>query len=87
MDFQSQAVSGVVGSSSFILVTSAYHMPRAMRLMQRAGLHPIAAPTGQRVGGPPRAWFGLLPTSGGLESTERALHEYFGLGALNLGLS
>ena len=84
---ESQAVARLVGQAPFILVTSASHMPRAMRLMQRAGLHPIPAPTAQRVGGPRRPLLGLIPSSAGLESTGRALHEYLGMGALALGLN
>jgi uncharacterized SAM-binding protein YcdF (DUF218 family) len=76
-----------VGNAPFILVTSAYHMPRAMRLMRLAGLNPIPAPTGQRVGGAQRGvWRCLLPGPGGLENTERALHEYLGLAASELRL-
>jgi uncharacterized SAM-binding protein YcdF (DUF218 family) len=83
---ESQAVAQLLGRAPFVLVTSAYHMPRAMRLMQRAGTSPIAAPTGQRVGGLGRPFYGLFPSAGGLESTERALHEYLGLAALAVGL-
>jgi uncharacterized SAM-binding protein YcdF (DUF218 family) len=83
---EARSAAAVVGAAPFILVTSAYHMPRAMLEMQRAGLAPIAAPTGQLVesqnANDPRAW---LPTSGGLRKVERALHEYVGLAALSLG--
>jgi uncharacterized SAM-binding protein YcdF (DUF218 family) len=82
---EARSIAAVVGAASFILVTSAYHMPRAMLEMQRAGLAPIAAPTGQLVQGryaaDLRAW---LPTSGGLRKVERALHEYVGLAVLAL---
>ncbi|MBS0418996.1 MAG: YdcF family protein [Proteobacteria bacterium] len=84
---ESRAVARLIGQAPFILVTSAYHMPRAMRLMQRAGAHPIPAPTGQRVGGSRPPLFGLLPGAGGLESTKRALHEYLGMGALAVGFN
>jgi uncharacterized SAM-binding protein YcdF (DUF218 family) len=84
---ESQAVARLVGQAPFILVTSASHMPRAMKLMHRRGLQPIPAPTAQKVGGPRRPLLGLIPSSGGLESTARALHEYLGLGALALGLN
>ena len=77
---EAHSVAAVVGSSPFLLVTSAYHMPRAMRLMQRAGTHPIAAPTGQLAPYPSsfgvRGWF---PSSGSLRKTEYAIHEYIGL--------
>jgi uncharacterized SAM-binding protein YcdF (DUF218 family) len=86
-DAEARDVAALVNDEPFLLVTSAYHMPRAVRLMERAGAHPIPAPTGQRVnetaGG---RWRGWLPTSGGLRETERALHEYLGLAAIAVGL-
>lgn len=85
---EARAVAALLDGAPFVLVTSAYHMPRAMRLMQRAGQHPIPAPTGQRVGGSPgtglHRW---LPTSTGMRDTEIALHEYLGLAAIALGAS
>jgi uncharacterized SAM-binding protein YcdF (DUF218 family) len=82
---EARAIEMAVGATPFILVTSAYHMPRAVRLMRRAGLQPIPAPTGQRVNPPqgfaPGRW---LPNSGDLQKCERALHEYLGLVALAL---
>jgi uncharacterized SAM-binding protein YcdF (DUF218 family) len=84
---EARSVSALLGAAPFILVTSAYHMPRAMRLMRRAGAHPIPAPTEQLVDRTanrlPRNWF---PTSSGLSKTERALHEYLGLAALAAGV-
>jgi uncharacterized SAM-binding protein YcdF (DUF218 family) len=82
---EARAVKALMGTAPFVLVTSAYHMPRAVRLMQRVGARPIPAPTGQRVG----AFKGdsLRPTSAGMRSTEIALHEYLGLAALAFGIS
>lgn len=78
------SIVAVVGKSPFILVTSAYHMPRAVRLMQLAGMQPIPAPTAQRTTGQvdfgARGW---LPSSESLRKTERALHEYLGLMIVN----
>lgn len=81
---EARAVVALLGSTPFILVTSAAHMPRAMTLMQRAGAAPVAAPAGGQteVG----AFGALIPGSRGLSATERALHEYEGLLALKLGL-
>jgi uncharacterized SAM-binding protein YcdF (DUF218 family) len=85
---EARAIAALVGHAPFILVTSAYHMPRAMRLMRLAGLEPIAAPTGQRVGVPPvRGLRQFVPTSSGLHKTELALHEYAGLLAMSAGVS
>jgi uncharacterized SAM-binding protein YcdF (DUF218 family) len=77
---EAKAVVMRLGDTPFLLVTSAYHMPRAMWLMQRAGARPIPAPTGQlvdRAGG--WEWNSLVPSSAGLRKSERALHEYLGL--------
>jgi len=84
---EAREIARLLGEQPFILVTSAYHMPRAMRLMARAGAHAIAAPTGQLTGGAQsNSWRQWLPDSGGLAKCERALHEYLGLAALELGL-
>lgn len=80
------AIAALVKEQRFILVSSAAHMPRAMRLLLRAGAHPIAAPTAQHViHGDPDMWRYLLPTSIGLRKVEIALHEYLGLAAIRLG--
>jgi uncharacterized SAM-binding protein YcdF (DUF218 family) len=84
---EARAVVAAIGEEPFLLVTSASHMPRAMKLMQRAGARPIPAPTGYHVvrsaGG---SWRDFLPNSGGLGKTESAMHEYLGLMALAAGV-
>jgi uncharacterized SAM-binding protein YcdF (DUF218 family) len=84
---EAREVFALLGPSPFILVSSAYHLPRAMRLMRRAGANPVPAPTGQML----RAQstnerIGLIPSSRGLRETEAALHEYLGLAAVNWGI-
>jgi len=84
---EARAVSHLLGHAAFLLVTSAYHMPRAMWVMRQAGANPIAAPTGERAyGAAAVGWRALLPGSGGLRDSERALHEYLGLAAIAAGV-
>lgn len=80
---EAQTIGKTLGKESFLLVTSASHMPRAMLLMRRAGLDAIPVPTGQHA-----AVSGLeqfIPSAMGLRLTELALHEYLGLAAVSLG--
>jgi len=87
LDTASEArdIKPTVQSQPFLLVTSAEHMRRAMRLFQREGAHPIAAPATRPHDGP-FGWIDLMPRANGLRSTEYALHEYAGLAAMALGL-
>ena len=73
-------VRDIVKEDSFILVTSAYHMPRAMKLFAKQGLAPIPAPAGpwkpaQEFWSPGN----LFPSSSGLRLAELAYHEYLGI--------
>jgi uncharacterized SAM-binding protein YcdF (DUF218 family) len=80
---EARAIAAKLAGTPFLLVTSAWHMPRAMKLMKQFGAHAIAAPTGQLTGRP-WAWSSWVPNADGLKRTERAIHEYFGLAALAL---
>ena len=66
-----------VGSKPFILITAAYHMPRAYGLFKKAGLNPIAAPT--NFNHPEEYGFFSMLQAVHLENTEHAWHEYMGL--------
>jgi uncharacterized SAM-binding protein YcdF (DUF218 family) len=84
---EARDIAAKLGGTPFILVTSAYHMPRAMRLMRLAGANPLPAPTGQIVHAQRAAErFGVIPGSRALRKTETALHEYVGLAAAGLGV-
>lgn len=84
---EARAIAARVGNEPFILVTSAYHMPRAVRRMVQAGARPIPAPTGQLTYGSVSAtWRDWIPNSDGLRKSERALHEYLGVAALMVGI-
>ena len=66
----------ILGVSPFILVTSAAHMPRAMKLFKDLGLNPIAAPT---------SFHGndlellTVPKLRSLQLSKTAIHEYLGI--------
>ena len=69
--------------STVMLVTSAFHMPRAQRLFQRQGLSVLPFPvdfqaTGAWAGNPWRNPLNLLPTAEGLLSSSRAIREAIG---------
>jgi uncharacterized SAM-binding protein YcdF (DUF218 family) len=69
------------GIDRIVLVTHAYHMPRALRNFQRAAegrkLTIVAAPMGMRGSGQLKAndW---LPSANGFDGTRIILHEWFG---------
>jgi uncharacterized SAM-binding protein YcdF (DUF218 family) len=65
------------GISKVILVTSAWHMPRAVQAFRAQGIEPIAAPTGFAVPGD-FEWAHLLPSPSGLQASQWALHEMLG---------
>lgn len=68
----------IVGDHSFLLVTSAYHMPRAMALFENLGMHPIAAPT-QFIGYRNNTLLWCIPNANSLVVSDIAIHEYLGL--------
>lgn len=63
-----------------LLVTHAYHMPRALRAFERAGLQPIAVPHGFLGTPDPTSPFGWLPSASGANVNWLAAHE--GIGGL-----
>lgn len=68
-----------LGSRPFALVTSASHMRRAMALMRKQGLNPIAAPTNYLAkDNGKRSFFSYWPSSGAMRTTFVAIHEWIG---------
>ena len=73
------------GIRRVVLVTQAFHMPRAVRLFRTAGLEVVPAPTQFKTSG--RLPFGpldLLPQSKALRNSYYALHEWLGIAWLAL---
>ena len=77
---QAENIRSIVGRDRFVLVTSAYHMPRSMVIFEKAGLKPIPAPTNhlvkERQMKAPEDFF---PSSMGFFKAEHAMHEYLGI--------
>ncbi|MFP1748778.1 envelope biogenesis factor ElyC [Lonsdalea quercina] len=68
-----------VGQQPFLLVTSANHLPRAMRFFEGQGLHPIPAPANQlAITSPLNPWEKLFPSALYLSHSERAWYETLG---------
>ena len=66
----------MIGADPFVLVTSASHMTRAVKLFQKQGLSPVPAPTHYRHKGEPELF---LPHPGNILTCHMAVHEYLGL--------
>ena len=69
-------------SQRWIIVTSAFHMPRSMGIFEKAGFHPIAYPVAFRTRGhwPDDLRLTFEPTRN-LRIFEIAMHEWIGLAA------
>ena len=66
------------GMKRVILVTSAFHMPRARMLFERAGIESVPYPTDFRSAAQPSNWLGLIPSADGLDRTSDAVREFIG---------
>ena len=67
------------GPPKVLLVTSAFHMPRARRLFERAGLYVIPFPVDFKLSaGGTVSVLDFLPTAAALQQTELALREGYG---------
>ena len=78
---QAVEVKRFVRGDRFILVTSAYHMPRAMGLFAKQGLMPIPAPTDFYIKDPEAAFSAvkLYPTASGPVEAGLLVKEFFGI--------
>ncbi len=74
---EADALKARLGERPFLLVTSAYHMPRAMRIFEGLGLQPIAAPGD--FNRPEEDGLTSALKGRHLRKTEKAFHEYMGL--------
>jgi uncharacterized SAM-binding protein YcdF (DUF218 family) len=75
-----QRVRALVQDKPVALVTSAYHMPRALRLAARGGLNAMAFPTDWEAPWPARPyWNNWLPTDEAQGTSATAIWEYLAL--------
>jgi len=74
---EARLIKPILKDQKFILVTSAAHMPRAIRIFKAEGLNPIPAPTNflARNDG----FYEKPPMGEEILKAERALHEYVGI--------
>jgi uncharacterized SAM-binding protein YcdF (DUF218 family) len=66
-------------SSHWMLVTSAYHMPRAMGAFRKAGFNVVAFSVGQRTHGWGQFWWPSSTATDNLRRLDVAIHEWAGL--------
>ena len=78
-DEESRQIAPIVGHRQFILVTSAAHMPRAMRLFRRRGLEPLAAPADFLSPRHDREMSEYFPDGLSVFKSQTAFYEYLGL--------
>jgi uncharacterized SAM-binding protein YcdF (DUF218 family) len=68
------------GFQNPLLITSAYHMRRSVKMFKNAGVAVIPVPAQFLTGGNiPLIWADYLPTTNSFQKSEKALREYLGL--------
>lgn len=76
---EAAAVKMAIGDASFLLVTSASHLPRAMIFFRRAGLTPLPAPANQlAIESPLNPWERAIPSPVWLMHSDRVGYETLG---------
>ncbi len=72
-------VGRIVGKKPFILVTSAYHMPRSIFIFRKLGMNPIPSPADFLAQDRKYTFFDFIPRAKELWKSELAFHEYLGM--------
>lgn len=71
-----RALKRVIGGKRIILITSAFHMKRAVAMFSRVGINVIPAPTDYMSEQKGISFYGLIPKAGNLENSSIAIYEY-----------
>lgn len=79
---EAELIAANVPEASLVLVTTAVHMPRALKLFHKVGLDPIPAPT-EHLSKPIKSWW-VFPSGTTLAHSEYWAHEQLGLLWVNL---
>lgn len=75
---QARKIKTILHDQPFYLVTSSKHLPRAMILFEKMGLHPLPAPSDTMVSEQPRWTDLLIPNVNNMVYTNEFLHEFLG---------
>jgi uncharacterized SAM-binding protein YcdF (DUF218 family) len=77
---EARFIRPIVNDDRFILVTSAYHMPRAMGLFRAQGMQPVPAPVAHLVPAEnyPNPWM-FFPGTEQIHASEVVIHEVLGI--------
>ena len=75
----SKKLVGPKPGERWLLVTSAYHMPRSIGVFRKAGFPVEAYPVDWRTRGPIDLWLPFESVTAGLRRTDTAVHEWIGL--------
>jgi uncharacterized SAM-binding protein YcdF (DUF218 family) len=79
---EARLLKAVLGSEPFALVTTASHMRRSLMNFRSYGMNPIPAPADFQTKGVAPGTRAFLPQTGGLELSQKAIHEYLGIWVL-----
>ncbi|MCF6147412.1 MAG: DUF218 domain-containing protein [Candidatus Kuenenia sp.] len=77
---EARFVKPIVGNDTFILVTSANHIARAMGMFKKLGMNPVPAPAGHTILKSQETSPGkFFPSSYGFDKAEQVFYEYLGI--------
>jgi len=79
---EAKKIQNLLDTEPFILVTSAYHMHRAVTIFKKMGMDPIPAPCDFKAQDHARLYFfDFIPNAGALLASAQTVNEYLGLAA------